>query len=1090
MSALSSAALTCIAAASLLLAACGGGAGSTGDAGLDGTAAADGASPADAAPDGARPDAPDVFPPDVFPPDGAPDGAPDGGPTVEEQRAAVTGVAETERWSLPGLHAPVHVLRTEADVPHIYATDDHDLYLVQGFLIGRDRYFMFELGRRLGLGRISELLGDALLATDVESRVYGWTAIADRLLSQLTPEQEVILDAFTEGLNAYMTAVTEERLPPPSELTLAAPLLGVTAAELLQPVGRRDALGFAAVIVSRLGFEAHDVVRADSDGRIDAAFVDAPNAALRRAGLRRDVFESVAPVEDVNSGAGWGLETGDGLVPPVDGPARAAASAPPSAAGERARAGARRPPAQLLARAVAQGARVERHLGIDRPAKGSNAWAVGAAGTAWGGGLLSGDGHLELSVPSLFYQIGMDTQVFGADGRHLTGLVFPGLPFLAVGTNGHVAWSQTYHNGDVTDWYLDEVRLGPDGLPAESLFLGAWRPIERTDEAYVIANVPALGSVGRTETWPRFATFDGRRIVTIEGRAVGADDPLEAGEARVLMPDGFVVPGDEDGDGRISALSFDYTGFDVSNIFSVVQGFHAAGDVHAFREATRGLVAYAQNIVAADSDGGVFYTGYNAVPCRGYLDRDANGEWARDADPRKLLDGTRYGGFRVPLDADGRVDESLGAEDPYACVVPFDAYPQSLDPARGFVLNANNDIGGVSHDDSLANDPWYVGGPYVPGYRARVIHDTLAAAVPDRAADVAAMATLQADHRLLFARDTVPFLLESLAAARAARDAGPADAAEERLVALYEAEPLADDLAARFEAWLAAGAPSPSGVATFYHTPAPGEGDHAVAAMLFHAWIRGLFAELFGDEDIDFVWRVSEDRLRATVLVKLLRGRGPDNPRGLASWDPATGESVFFDDIGTPEVETSAEIALRALARALGELRGSGTPGFGGFGNDDPSTWLWGLKHQVRFESLLADFADASPAVTLLADQFAIKTRRLPLADDLPAGDPRRGLSWFPRGGGLYTVDAGDPYYQTSHYHYDTGPVMRMVIALDHGRVWGQNVVPGGQSALTDSPHFDDQAALWLGNLTLPLRFHTADVVGGATGREVYEPAP
>ncbi|MFP4599172.1 MAG: penicillin acylase family protein [Persicimonas sp.] len=48
--------------------------------------------------------------------------------------------------------------------------------------------------------------------------------------------------------------------------------------------------------------------------------------------------------------------------------------------------------------------------------------------------------------------------------------------------------------------------------------------------------------------------------------------------------------------------------------------------------------------------------------------------------------------------------------------------------------------------------------------------------------------------------------------------------------------------------------------------------------------------------------------------------------------------------------------------------------------------------------------------------------------------------------------------------------------------------MPGGQSALTDSPHFDDQAALWLGNDTLPMRFSVEQVVEGATGREVLAP--
>ena len=66
---------------------------------------------------------------------------------------------------------------------------------------------------------------------------------------------------------------------------------------------------------------------------------------------------------------------------------------------------------------------------------------------------------------------------------------------------------------------------------------------------------------------------------------------------------------------------------------------------------------------------------------------------------------------------------------------------------------------------------------------------------------------------------------------------------------------------------------------------------------------------------------------------------------------------------------------------------------------------------------------------------------------------------------------------------------MRMVFALKDGAVSGLNIIPGGQSGLADSPHFTDQAALWLGNQAYPARFHVDDVVAGAAGHEVYRPA-
>jgi acyl-homoserine lactone acylase PvdQ len=60
---------------------------------------------------------------------------------------------------------------------------------------------------------------------------------------------------------------------------------------------------------------------------------------------------------------------------------------------------------------------------------------------------------------------------------------------------------------------------------------------------------------------------------------------------------------------------------------------------------------------------------------------------------------------------------------------------------------------------------------------------------------------------------------------------------------------------------------------------------------------------------------------------------------------------------------------------------------------------------------------------------------------------------------------------------------------LKDGEVSGQNIIPGGQSGLTDSPFFSDQAELWLANEAYPIRFKVEDVVAGATGREVYRGA-
>ncbi len=1008
-------------------------------------------------------------------------------------QAKLLGVAETEGWQLAGLKDAVQVIRTEGGTPHIYATNRWDLSLVQGFLLARDRFFVLDLGRRLGLGEVAGLLGDDALASDMESRASGMTHVAERILAVVTPEQEEIFDAFAAGVNAYIAQVEAGKLPAPSELDLAAGLLGYKSpAAMMKPFVRRDMAGFAAVVIYNLGYETGDVGRAQTAAQLDSLFAGKPLEALRRKGASDDIWSHVDPVFPVASAPGWGLHDGDKLVgdlPQPKGWGRAGK-------GQVAMAGTgahHRLPASLWSRLAARSERLERRLGHDhRDSFGSNSWAVAGAVSKDGDSLLAGDGHLSLAVPSLFYQIGFDTQVFGGGDTHQFGLVIPGLPILAVGTNGKVAWCQTQLFGDITDWYAEELQLDANGEPKASMFQGEWKPLQRVDETYVVADVPLLGSKGRSETWARWMTFDGRWIADIEGVDAAADTKPGAGESLVNLGGSWLVPGDTNGDKVVSAVSFDYTGLDDGNLLLAVDGFGHANDVEELRQATRSLVAYSQNIIASDSAGEILYTGYQAVPCRTYLGRNADGTWADGADPSQLLDGTVYGGFTIPI-KDGVVDESQG-DDPYRCVVPLAAYPQNKDPKSGYVLTANNDIGTISLDDSMTNDPWYIGGPWLEGYRADTIDQGLATLAAAKSADVAAMVTLQGEHTSRIGEQFVPFLLAAIDKARTlAETDGDKGVDDARLVALYEAitPTVLAEVEQRLGDWQKAKYLAESGVETFYNTVDAAERDAAVATMIFNAWFPRFLSGTFDDEGLPGVWQPTGGTGRMRALTRIAFGRGADNPNKLASFNAATGESAFFDILTTEAIERSDEIALLALQGAIDFLRSDPIEaGQGGFGSDDMATWLWGLRHMVKFESILLDFFGDNATFAALADQFAISTEALPLADKLEKGDPRKGLLWFPRWGDQYGVDAGNPGFSGTKFTYGSGPVFRMVISLQGDKVSGVNVIPGGESALVDSPHFADQAAKWLANEALPLRFHVDDVVAGATGREVYAPAP
>ncbi|MCA9489188.1 MAG: penicillin acylase family protein, partial [Myxococcales bacterium] len=679
-------------------------------------------------------------------------------------------IPETSSIAVPHMDGDAWIVRTTAGIPYIYASTREDLARATGYALGVDRFFMIDMERRLAEGRIAEVLGDSALAADLEARGIGMSRVTDQLLLRMQHDTAFagVFDAYAEGLNAYVSEVNANRLPVPSEYAQLGPLIGHPDPKtLLAPFTRRDMAAIGATLIYQLGFEDEDLTRAESWAALDGLFAGATQGDLRQAGAEQDLFWRVEPVWDVSSAPGFGTAGLRSTPTPARTPAR----------------GPLRVERQTLARLTEHTSHVIRWFGKDR-AFGSNAWAVDGAHTTDGRAILSGDGHLPLSVPSLFYQVGLDTSVLGDGEISQVGLAIPGLPMMAVGTNGRVAWSQTALYGDITDWYAEELTLDAEGRPASSLFQGEQRALVGIDESYVIANVPILGSIGRTETWTRYETFDGRPITQIEGR-LAIDDPPGPGEVEINVLGERIVPGDVDGDGRITAISVDHAAFDDGNLMLASDGFGHATDVRSFREATRRNVAYSQNLVVADADGSILYTGYQPVPCRKYLDRQPDGSWADGANPQLLLDGTRYRGFSIPVNPDGTVDESH-ADDPYRCVVPFDVYPQNLDPEQGYVLTANNDIGNLATDGSLTNDDWYIGGPWVDGYRAKRIDERLAAVASTKTADIAAMSDIQADHRSMVGEMFLPPLLAALDEAERVAGNNPAPGSSaERMAAIW-----------------------------------------------------------------------------------------------------------------------------------------------------------------------------------------------------------------------------------------------------------------------------------------------------------------
>ncbi len=86
----------------------------------------------------------------------------------------------------------------------------------------------------------------------------------------------------------------------------------------------------------------------------------------------------------------------------------------------------------------------------------SNEWAVDGSHTATGAPLLAGDPHLAFGFPSVWYLARIDTP-----GTTLAGATAPGIPFLVLGHNGHIAWTFTTNSADTEDVFEEQAL--PDG---------------------------------------------------------------------------------------------------------------------------------------------------------------------------------------------------------------------------------------------------------------------------------------------------------------------------------------------------------------------------------------------------------------------------------------------------------------------------------------------------------------------------------------------------------------------------------------------------------------------------------------------------
>lgn len=507
---------------------------------------------------------------------------------------------------LPGLGAEVTVYRDAMGVPHIMAGTETDAYMALGYVHAQERLFEMILMRHMVSGRAAELFGDipfhqarlpihTMLELDRFNRAAGFKHFADVYVPKMKPQERAVLDAYVNGVNAYLKTV--KKLPPEFGILKLAKKYEV------QPWTAEDVVALGRYVG---WFLSHNW---DSElFRLQAV----KSLGLERGWELMPRHEHPGPYIIPNEdnpyyGKGRGKKIDPLYVPPgmkLDDI-----------------------PADMFASLLdLNGAIITSNLPFNRP-YASNNWAVSPRRSKSGHAILSNDPHLSHMLPSIFFEAHLKAKAGGLDA---IGVTFPGMPFVVLGHNRHVAWAATTTRGDNQDLFIERVNpKNPDQYwdPVKN----AWRAFDIREEVIYVSEKKAK-----------------KKIVL----------RLRVSRHGPILND---VMGD-----RLSKsappVALSWGGFTNRNGHLAFQQVAHAGSAGEVMKTLEKMDVPIQNWVFADDAGHIGYYAAGLYPIR-----------------PEGCDGT------LPVRGDTTQCDWLG-------FAPPEMQPRMLDPEQGYIISANNKV--------------------------------------------------------------------------------------------------------------------------------------------------------------------------------------------------------------------------------------------------------------------------------------------------------------------------------------------------------------------------------------------------------------
>jgi penicillin amidase len=487
--------------------------------------------------------------------------------------------------AVPGLTGKVSVLRDDRGIPQIYADNAEDLFRAQGFVHAQDRFFEMDLRRHITAGRLSELVGKGGLKTDRVIRTLGWRRVAEAELPTLKPDTRRYLQAYADGVNAYI-----HQQGTPSAMSLEYVVLSQKVPDYrVEDWTPADSLAWLKAMAwdLRSNYD-NELMRARLAGtmsinQINELFPPYPY----------DVNKPILSGQDWSPSASAATEESQasGLSPQR--------SAIPSSAQLKATTGAGAQ--QAYAAATSALASVPETVGHG-DGVGSNSWVVSGSRTSTGKPLLANDPHLAVSIPSIWYQGGLHCRsVSSSCPFDVAGYSFAGLPGVVIGHNQSIAWGMTNLAPDVSDFFLEQVRGNT------YLRDGKQVPLTMRNETIKIGG-------GGEETITVRSTAHGPILSEV------VDSVGKAGESPPV--NGRTSPGNYE-------VALEWTGLEVTQTADAIFGLDAATNFEQFRAAAKDFAVPSQNLIYADTSGNIGYQAPGRIPERSRYMEAPPGYWIR-----------------------------------------------------------------------------------------------------------------------------------------------------------------------------------------------------------------------------------------------------------------------------------------------------------------------------------------------------------------------------------------------------------------------------------------------------------------------------